>query len=77
MMFMPGPFELLILLLMVGLPLFVVVRLVMGSSRTGPSEERKSQRAGFSLGHATLTCPHCQQETTAGKPQCENCGEDL
>jgi len=72
-MFMPGPFELLILLLVVGLPLFVIVRLTMGA-RSG---ERPAKSKGISLGHVTLNCPHCQQETQAGKPLCEHCGEDL
>ncbi len=75
-MFMPGPFELLMLLLVVGVPLLLVGRLLFGSL-TGSSAERKSDRGSFSLGHATLTCPHCQQQTTASKSQCENCGEDL
>ncbi len=71
-----GVIELLVLLVVVGVPLFLVGRLLFGGG-TGPSEERKSNRGRFSLGHATLTCPHCQQETTADKPQCEHCGEDL
>jgi hypothetical protein len=28
-------------------------------------------------GQATLTCPHCHQETPAGPPTCEHCGCDL
>ena len=29
------------------------------------------------IGHATLTCPHCNAETKAGEPRCEQCGAEL
>lgn len=70
MMFMPGPFELIILLLIGGLIVMGIVRLFGGgAARTG--------RGGFSLGHTTLNCPHCGEETRAGVPTCEHCGRDL
>ncbi len=62
--------ELLLLLLIMG----GIVAFIFRSGRGGSI---KSEGGGFSLGHAKLTCPHCNQETTAGKPQCEHCGEDL
>lgn len=70
MNFLPGPFELLLLLLVGGVIVAVLFGIGRGSSsRTG--------RRGISFGHVTLACPHCKQETTAGKPQCEHCGKDL
>lgn len=32
---------------------------------------------GVSMGHVTLICPHCQQETRAGVPTCQQCGREL
>lgn len=29
------------------------------------------------VGHVTLTCPHCQQETPANEPKCRKCGKEL
>ena len=67
---MPGPFELIIL---VFLALFIgmaVIRFFGGGTSS-------SERRGFSMGHATLICPHCGEETRAGVPTCEHCGRDL
>jgi len=69
-MMMPGPFEIILLLLFGALILAVVSRVFGGT----PSEK---QGDGFSLGHATLACPHCKEETRAGVPTCEHCGHDL
>jgi len=67
-----GPIELLILRLLGGL----ILAVLFGVGRRARSSSDRGG-GGFSLGHATLTCPHCQQETKAGVPQCEHCGEDL
>jgi len=29
------------------------------------------------LGHPTLTCPHCGQETAENRGVCEKCGQSL
>jgi hypothetical protein len=67
---MLGALELLVLLLVGGL----ILGAVFGAGRRTRS---RAGGGGFSLGHATLACPHCQQETRAGKPTCDHCGEDL
>lgn len=69
-MFMPGPFEIIILLLFGAVIVMALGRVIGGGSP-------RSGGGGFSLGHATLTCPHCKEETRAGVPTCEHCGRDL
>lgn len=69
-MLMPGPFELIILLLVGGIIVMALARLFGGGSS-------RSEGGGFSLGHTTLNCPHCSEETRAGVPTCEHCGRDL
>jgi hypothetical protein len=69
-MMLMSPFGLLLLLLVGGIIVAGIVRLFAGGSG-------HSHGGGFSLGHATLNCPHCGQETRAGVPTCEHCGRDL
>jgi hypothetical protein len=72
MMFI-GPFELLILLI----PLLVGGLILVGILRLWTGGSAHSHRGGLSLGHTTLDCPHCGEETRAGAPTCEHCGRDL
>lgn len=72
LMLLPGPFELLILLFFGGGLLYVLSRVFGGRSMS-----RNADGGGISLGHATLKCPHCQEETRAGDPVCEKCGREL
>lgn len=61
-----------LLVIVVVLGFMVSLTFASGRKRRGGSEG-----GGFSLGHATLNCPHCRKETRADHPECEHCGEDL
>ena len=65
-----GVVELVLVVLVVG----GILMFVFSSGRKSGSH---TKGGGFSLGHATLNCPHCRKETRADHPQCEHCGEEL
>lgn len=64
-----GIMEILIFLLVLGGGIFAFSRFGSGGSR---SESRPQAASG-----TTLNCPFCNQETDAGRPACQHCGEDL
>jgi len=54
----------------------IVIVAVIGLIILGIISASKGLRIPSS-GHASLECPHCGQQTRAGRHRCEHCGEDL
>ena len=64
-----------------GIVALIVVLLVAGVIVFGIgamfSSGRGREKRPFQLGHATLNCPHCNEETRSDQPTCQHCGEEL
>ena len=68
-MFGVGPVE----LILIAVVFIAVIFVVAGRGLAAMSGLFK----GIQAGHATLTCPHCGQETAPTEGRCRSCGREL
>jgi hypothetical protein len=74
-MFGIGPLELLITIVVVGVPVIMIFRGY--SSIIGLLNSIIGLLKSVQGGPATLKCPHCGQETAAATGRCAACGKEL
>lgn len=70
-MFMPGPFELMIVALMAVVAIGFLVLVIRSLMSLGPGLKRLRGKSPM------LTCWHCGKETEAHQSHCQHCNQEL